>query len=58
MKPRVVVVVEGGLVQQILADQPVDVVVRDYDEEEQERSFPVELNPKEVFDVWMGLKDG
>lgn len=33
MKPKIVIVVEGGLVQEVCANVPVDVVVFDYDNE-------------------------
>lgn len=29
--PRIVIVMDGGLVQQVLADRPVEVLVVDYD---------------------------
>ena len=31
MKPKIIIVMEGGIIQNMLSDAPVDVVIIDYD---------------------------
>ena len=48
-KPKIVIVLEGGLVQHIVADQEMDVTVLDFDTEGIDEKHSTEVNGDEAY---------
>ncbi len=46
MKPKVLIIVEGGLIQSIGSNMDVDIVINDYDNEEEDQVYQYSVDNK------------
>jgi hypothetical protein len=60
-KPKLIVIVEGGVVQEIVTNQPVAIILVDHDsirQGDRPGLFPDTIDPSLVRSVWSCLRKG